>query len=288
MSKLGLGTAQFGLKYGINNSQGKISNEEAFKILKHCAKNGIEFLDTASDYGDSEKILGRCLGKIKSDFKVISKLRNCDLEDVESVFLATLARIGQNSLYGYLIHDFDFFIKNPSIWNTLVKFKQSGHVGKIGFSLYSPTQLKTLYSRKVDFDIVQVPYNVLDQRFESEFKQLKEKKVEIHIRSVFLQGLLFKKLEKLEDFFEPIAQKLTHLQNISRENKISISNLLLGFVHLNRNIDKIIIGVDSLNNLKENLNYPNYLTRIKSIYAELQTLSEKNENMILPINWRTK
>lgn len=286
MSKLGLGTVQFGLKYGINNPLSRVSKTEALKILKHCAENDVKLLDTAPDYGDSESVLGDCFLKIRSHFNVVSKLPNCDLNDVENIFFATLKKLGQKKIYGYLIHDFNFYEKNPSVWNRLSKLKNSGRIDKIGFSIYYPWQLKKLFSKKVNFDIVQVPYSVIDQRFERTFADLKEKKVEIHARSVFLQGLLFKKLARLDKFFEPLAQKLLFLRSISLENRIDISSLLLGFVHLNKNIDMIIIGVDSLNNLRENLQYPYYLPKVKALYNQLRTLSEKDERLTLPINWK--
>lgn len=114
MSKLVLGTAQFGLDYGINNKRGKLSKKEVFKILTYAKKNEIETLDTAYGYGDSEKIIGEFIKKNKICFKIISKLPKCNSKTVEYIFLKSLAKLSQDKIYGYLIHDFESFLKNNS------------------------------------------------------------------------------------------------------------------------------------------------------------------------------
>jgi len=288
MSKIALGTVQFGLNYGINNRGGKIPQSEAMKILNYCIENNINVIDTATNYGNSENVLGKCFKTLSGDFNVISKLPKCNLNKVESICYDSLKKLGIQKLYGYLIHDFDFFENNARVWHILLKLKENGFINKIGFSLYYPSQLEKIFASKIHFDILQVPYNVLDQRFGAMFQKLKKNKVEIHVRSVFLQGLLFKKPTTLNSFFNPIKKKIDYLHQVSFNKKISVSNLLLGFTHINDHIDKIVIGVDSMNDLKDNINYINYVSRVNDVYDELIQLAETNEEMILPTNWKLK
>jgi len=282
-SKLALGTAQFGLNYGINNSSGKIPKETAFEILKSALNNSIDTLDTAAAYGDSEDVIGSFISKTNNNFKIISKIisnTNC-IEGIES----SLARLHINNIYGLLIHNFNDFKNNSILWEKLQKLKQKGKVSKIGFSFYNPYEFSEVLESGITPDIIQAPYNVFDQRFASCFEKCNEKGIEVHTRSVFLQGLVFKNPNELNLFFAPIKQNLTKLTEISKEQKIAINSLCLCFAYLNSNINKVIIGVDSLNNLSENIASLKEIQRVKDIYKDLTNLEVKDEKMILPTKW---
>ncbi len=285
-NKLVLGTAQFGLNYGISNQRGKIPQKEIFKILKYAVKNKIDFLDTAYSYGDSEKIIGEFIKVNKTSFNIISKLPKCNSKAVKGFFFKSLARLKQDKIYGYLVHDFKSFLKDNTCWNVLEKLKKERKIKKIGFSLYYPSELKYLLKNNIDFDIIQIPYNIFDQRFTSYFSQLKKRKIEIYIRSVFLQGLVFKNPNKLEKKFIKIKDKLTSLRLISEKLNIPISAVCLNFTILNSYIDKVLIGVDSIDNLKENIKALKYKDRIKNIYSKVFSLKEDDKEAILPINWQ--
>ena len=282
-SKLALGTAQFGLNYGINNTSGKIPKESVFEILSSAAINSIDTLDTAEAYGDSEDVIGAFVSKTKSNFKIISKIteKSSSIESIEK----SLSRLHINSIYGFLIHSFDDFKKNNSLWKTLQELKKNGKVIKIGFSFYNPSEFDEVLAMGILPDIIQVPYSVFDQRFKTCFIRCKEKEIEVHTRSVFLQGLVFKKPDELNSFFAPIKQNIIKLNEISKEKKIAINSLCLCFAYLNSNINKVVIGVDSLNNLNENIKSLKELNRVKYIYKDLTNLEVKDENMILPTKW---
>ncbi|MBU1850359.1 MAG: aldo/keto reductase [Nanoarchaeota archaeon] len=281
--KLALGTAQFGLDYGINNNKGQITKQEAQKILKFALEHKLNFIDTAQTYGDSELIIGEFILNNKTNFKIISKFSTEKLST--KLFDESLKRLHSNRMYGCLVHDFESFKKNPSTWTILRKLKKEQKVKKIGFSLYYPKEVEYLLERKIPFDIIQVPFSILDQRFNELFPLLKKKKIEIHVRSVFLQGLLFKNPNKLKGEFKRIKNKLTLLQSISKENNIPLSALCINFAALNKYIDKIVIGVDSLKNLQENVNSIKYQKKVSLIYTKLQNLKELDERIILPLNW---
>jgi len=285
MNKISLGTAQFGINYGINNKRGKIPREEVFDILSEAIEFGIDTIDTAYDYGGSEKVIGDFLKSTRYKFKVVSKLPKCKYDKVKEIFESSLNNLGLYMTYGYLIHSFENYKNDKRIWNELEKLKKVGKIKKIGFSLYYPQELEYLLGHKVYFDMVQVPYSVFDQRFEPYFAELKQRNIEVHVRSVFLQGLVFKKLDELESRFLGIKPKLVFLYDLSKELNLPISVICLGFVLLN-DVDKVVIGVDSKENLIENIAKLKYISRISRIYERLKELKEDDENIILPINWK--
>ena len=285
-AKIALGTVQFGLAYGISNKKGQVSYSEVKDILRLAAEAGIETLDTAYDYGTSEEILGKALKNEKLRFKIISKLPViATLRELNEVIEISLRRLNQTAIYGYLIHDFASFINEPKIWDELTKFKRQKVIQKIGFSLYYPHQLETLEKCHIDYDIIQVPFNVFDQRFVSFFPKLRERGVEIHTRSIFLQGLFFKGIDKLHESFNSIKNKIIGIQNIANKYRIHLNELLLGFGLLNENIDRVIIGVDSIDHLKKNLNVLLSMDKIEQIRELLFQFREEEETILLPFNW---
>jgi uncharacterized protein len=185
-----------------------------------------------------------------------------------------------------LIHHFDFFLENQNIWRDLKQIKEEGLVEKIGISLYYPWELDYILDKHIDFDIVQFPYSIFDQRFSPYLQKLKDMYKEVYIRSVFLQGLVFKPVSELSDRFFTIKSKLEVLNKYSNELNISISSICLNFALLNPLVDKVIIGVDCLENLMENLQSLNDKEKVKMIYSNLISFKEDDENIILPINWK--
>lgn len=281
-----LGTAQFGFDYGINNLDGKIPKKEVFRILKYAWKNKIRILDTAAGYGESEKIIGEFINKYKLHFRIITgEFPQCTAKNLEKGFLISLKNLNQEKVSGYLIHNFDHFLKDEKIWQSLEKLKAEGRIEKIGFSLYYPDQLKLIFKKNIKPDIIQIPYSFFDQRFAEHLPLLKKKSIRIYARSVFLQGLIFKKLASLENKFLKIKDKLIFLQRISQKAGIPLSALAINFACLNEHIDKIVVGVDSLKNLQENLKGLRYKNKVKKIYPQLLSLKEDEEKLILPINW---
>jgi len=228
--KIILGTVQFGYDYGINNQTGKINEQEAEDILSLSFSSGIKKLDTSLGYGESEAIIGRVLNKYSLDFKIISKyLRSAG--KVKDVFEKSLASLQVDYLYGYLVHHFNDYKDNPLIWNDFIVLKEYGKIEKIGFSIYSPTELIYLLDKNISIDIVQFPYNIFDRQFTPYLEELKARKVEIHVRSVFLQGLFFKDIKSLSPLFYPLKPYL-------------IESLALLYVLQNSLIDNVLIGVN--------------------------------------------
>ena len=279
--KLGLGTVQFGCNYGISNKKGQVSYDEISKILDFAQKSGIDTIDTACLYGASEKVLGQF---DLSGFNVVTKTikvdktldRNTNLERFRDAFYASQKNLGYIELYGLLFHEANDLIgvNGYELWELVSDFKEKDYVQKIGVSVYTPEQLIQIID-KFDIDIVQLPLNILDQRFLYIMKELKEKNIEVHTRSTFLQGLLLMKDYEINSYFEDIK----HLLKEIPEPKLAHA---LQFVNQIQEVDKIIVGTTCLNDLKE------IIEALKTPLAQTDYSRFKitDERYILPQNWR--
>lgn len=276
VSKIVLGTVQFGTQYGIN-SVGRPDLNMVQSILETAHSCGIVKLDTSAAYGNSEDILGQSI-KDKSAFQIISKYPKCGMSVFEA-FNQTLKYLQVNTLYGYLLHHFSIYKENPSVWNAFINLKRKGLVDKIGFSLYSPEELDLILNNNIEFDLVQFPYNVFDRQFEPYFEPLKDRGVEIHVRSTFLQGLFFKDRNALPAKLLPLKKYLQKLDQYSVENNISISELALNYNLQNQYIDGVLIGVDNVEQLKINL------SSILKERIELD-INVKEKDLLNPVNWQ--
>lgn len=280
VNKLVIGTAQFGLKYGINNKTGKVDTNEIIKILNTCKKNNIQYFDTAHSYGDSEKILGQYF----SNKEIISKFPEVqNKNELIKIFYETLSNIGQDKLYGYLAHNPKSIIENSEIWEQLLEFKTSGLVRKIGYSLYEPVDLEKLLEKNKIPDIIQIPYSILDNKFDNYLKYLKKINVEIHVRSIFLQGLYFVNPEDLHISLTSIKPFLKKIQYEAKNQNSSLEFFLMSYVLQKKEIDKIVIGIDSNDQLLGNLIHDN----TKSFdYSFIQEFPKIDENLINPSLWK--
>ena len=288
ISKICLGTVQFGLDYGIANHRGKVPKPEVFEIFKYAQEIGLRTLDTSMAYGDSEIIIGE-FGKPKIPFEIVSKiLIDSDVSDsnnMRSKLQDSLQRLKIKQLYACLIHRFEDFLKHGQIWEVLKTARQEGLVKKIGFSLYRPEELELIWDRGVSFDIVQVPFSIFDRRFEKYFELLKEKNIEIHVRSVFLQGLAFLKPDQLPEKLRYASGTIDQLQNISQRHNLPIGAVCLNYVLLNSLIDKVVIGVDSLEHLKKNVHNLEEFNKVSDLRDNLKDLAISDEEVLLPFKW---
>ena len=283
-SKLILGTVQFGVNYGINNNAGQVTQTEVNRILEYAAENGIEKLDTSSAYGNSEEALGNSNLINCKKTAVISKYPRCSKSPRECLN-DSLKKLGVNSLYGYLIHHFDFYQEKPDIWTEIEQLKSEGLIQNIGFSLYTPEQLEYLVNNKVKFDIIQLPYNMFDRQFESYFPKLKELGVEIHTRSVFLQGLFFKAFDAFPEKLMPMRKYVEKLQNYCKEQNINIANLAVAYSISKQAIDGVLMGVDNCNQLQSNIECANYNLSLEDI-AFVDSIEVKEKELLNPVNWK--
>ncbi len=257
--KLGLGTVQFGQNYGVSNSQGKTPLSEVERILDLAAAHGIRVLDTAPAYGTSEEVLGQVLSSVHR-FVIVTKtpkfpgtqITNQDADILESAFLDSLRKLRQSQIYGLLIHDANNLLAPGCelIVDKLLELKRRGLVQKIGFSAYTPAQVKQILAKFI-VDIVQIPFSVLDQRMRLEgcFRQLKQSGIEIHARSVFLQGLLLMQPDSLPSYFAGIKTHLERYHRLIRDRGLSEVRAALGFAMNTEELDVVLCGVTSCQEL---------------------------------------
>ena len=282
--KLALGTVQFGLTYGINNQSGIPNDDELASIFSFANKSGIDMLDTAQGYGNSEERIGSLA---KDEFSVTSKFKQLTAPfPFHTELQKSLNNLKKQSLYGYMAHDGDLLIENPYWWEGLQLAKEQGLVKKIGYSLYTVEQLVSLFGKKMIPDIIQFPYNILDRRFESFLPQLVSMGVEIHTRSVYLQGLFQMESSQVPNYLEPLKTYLSTIKEIAKRNQLSIGQICLGFAITNPLINKVVIGIDNLFQLKENVSICKIDNLSEEIMNELLSIEVKEINLLNPANWK--
>jgi len=255
--KLALGTVQFGLNYGIGNSTGQVSQEEGFSILEIAKNAGVDTLDTAIAYGNSELVLG-AIGV--HDWHVITKLPplSVDRSNVYTWVIdqvrGSLERLQISKIDGLLLHRPDqlFELGGIELLAALGDLKDQGVVSKIGVSVYAPDELARLFDL-ARFDIVQAPLNILDRRLvESGWaSQLSQEGVEVHSRSSFLQGVLLMTDETRPKIFDRWPTIWKTWSSWTRESNLSPLQACILYSLSIDEVDKVIVGVDSTKQLEQ-------------------------------------
>jgi len=286
-SKLALGSANFGLDYGLANNTGKISASELLDILLFAKKACIEVIDTAQAYGDSESRIGSLCDDNKFNFvtKIGAEYTNSSLDhSVISSVKQSCKRLNQSRLYAVMLHRPEILLSDhgSEVVRELQMLKEQGIISKVGVSIYAPEILMDI-SRVIKLDIIQVPFNVFDQQILSSgwSEKLKSNGVEIHTSSVFLQGLLLLQRSSLPGYF--INYWPAHFDawyeflNYNRADPLEIA---LKFALQQDWIDKIVVGVDSVSQL-------NALVEIEksSELTDFPLLGCNDPNLINPSKW---
>lgn len=288
IAKLALGTVQFGLTYGVSNTRGQVPQAEVDEILDIATSAGVDLLDTAQAYGSSEAALGAYLRRRPAAFKVVTKVKDVPGPQVPGSLRASLERTGAGRFYGVLMHSYEEHLANPDRYAGLAEARRSGLTLKTGFSLYRPEQAESLLAARTDFDLVQVPYSLLDRRFERVFPALKAAGVEIHVRSVFLQGLLLMSPEAIPAGLQRAVPKVAALHLYAEKNGLAPAAVCAGFALSNPLVDRVVMGVDGPTALRENLAALAAMPDgpLQGQQRELDCLAEADEALILPHNWK--
>ena len=283
-TRLALGTAQFGLDYGLNNRAGQPALATVAEVLAQAQAAGLTLLDTAAAYGNSEARLGELLVNDAS-FAIVTKLGAGPPAEVSAHLEASLARLGRSAVYGVLFHAFGPLRDNPAAWHALQSARTAGLTQRIGVSLYHPHEAEWLLAEGFDLDLIQLPYSVFDQRFAAVLPQLAARGVEVHVRSAFLQGLLLREPADLPPFFQPLAPKLVRLRALVAEAGIPLPAALLLFAVGAPGAARVVVGVDSAANLRENLAAAAYTEQAAAVRPALVALAETTDHFILPYVW---
>ena len=320
--KLALGTVQFGLDYGISNKQGQVSKNQVKDILLQAQALGIDTLDCAGAYGNSEKVLGEVFKKAPSNlqFNIVSKIPALTNEQslINKFFSRSLNHLQCDKIDTLLFHHAENLLNHPQrhhLFQQLQSLKSQGKVNRIGVSVYNPEQLKVIASQ-YPIDLAQVPMNIFDQRFLStDIIQLcQQKNIKLHVRSLFLQGLLLIEQDKLPAYFAPYQEKLKVFTELAKYLSCSKLTLALAIVAqdllslkvksevdietkaLNKQsnipkqgdlIEKVVVGVCSATQLTEIVNAYTKAKELLLSPEALLSLADERLGLINPSLWAT-
>lgn len=283
--RLALGTVQFGLPYGIANQAGQVSREQAGEILSVARESGIDTLDTAIAYGDSEANLGAIGTK---GFKLVTKLPAlpegvADIEGwVKAQMQASLRRLDVDSVYGLLLHRSENLLGATPMVQALERLKAEGLVQKIGVSIYSPQELDAV-TQACAIDLVQAPLNLMDRRLLTSgwLQRLHDQGIEVHARSVFLQGLLLMPRAAIPAKFERWALLWDAWHDGLARNHLSATAASLQYPLSLPQIDRVVVGVDSASQLRELV----VIAQTPALQQDWSALVCEDENLINPAHW---
>ena len=283
-----LGSAQFGLNYGVTNQFGQLKLREIKKILQHAISNNINIIDTASAYGKSEKNIGSFSDL---NFKIITKLPQLSCKkvniqkDINKIIKNSLNNLKINNIDTLLIHAPDQLLteRGDLIYKALNDLKDNKLINKLGISVYDTKILKEILN-KYDIDVVQAPVNIFDTRF---IKQditslLLERDIKLHARSIFLQGVLLNS-ENLPNYFKKWTNIFDEYRAWASNISLSPLDICIQFLKKNKMIEGIIIGVDSLDQLKEVIKSYNNDSDVDISPPEF---INTNSDLINPTKWK--
>ena len=283
ISKIAIGTAQFGLDYGIANQNGKVNINEIRLILDFAHNNNINTLDTAKAYGNSEKSIGRYLKQRPHSWNIITKINDGDVSIVEQI------QDSKEKLTVFpniiLAHSANLFL-DPIFQSRLQEIKDRELITSIGVSLYSEEEINQMLDSKIKPDVIQLPMNILDTRLyrSGVLSKLFDREIEIHVRSVFLQGLFYLSQDQLKSRFNDVVPFVNRLESIAAGNGLKLSELALLWLVSLEEISKVVIGVDNADQLKTHLIALEKKVDA-SVFEEVLSVHYENETIINPSLW---
>ena len=286
-SKLALGTVQFGMPYGATNQHGQVSRDEVVRILKLAQVAGLNLLDTASTYGNSEEVLGWALQEagLTSDFTVVSKVFLRPEHDLKPQVFGqvekTLRDLRGASLESLMIHHGHQLPEfGESLAKILLAAKAEFKIAKLGASFYSPTELVKA-NEVLNLDVVQVPFNLFNQDFAQTFTPTLNP--EVHVRSVFLQGVLLTPVEKRPSYFHRFANEFSAYDRELKRTGLSPLQLNLAHALATPWIDRTVLGVTSAAELGEIIDT---LSTLPPSITGARALASHDPHLTNPANWK--
>ncbi|MDY7034791.1 MAG: aldo/keto reductase, partial [Thermodesulfobacteriota bacterium] len=281
------------MEYGVSNKTGKPDFRTAYDIVRTAWDHGITYFDTAQAYGDSEEVLGKCIKELRTGNKaqpsVISKLiLNNDFYDIDRILKrvdVSIEKLGLNELWGLMLHRESYLDRGRNFLTNIVSIlKSSKKIKNFGVSVYSAEKAIEALNMP-EIDIVQVPFNVFDQRAldKGVFHLAAEKKKTVFIRSVYLQGLLLLNPNQVQDNLSFSRDMLKKYHSFSRDCDIPPKLLALTFVLKKAPDAMIVIGSENAEQVKENV----FLLReAKEVcLPDISFLSTTDPRLINPSLW---
>lgn len=254
--KLALGTVQFGMKYGAFNCEGQVSSDEVRAILGLAQRAGIDLLDTAHAYGSSEAVLGEA--GAGNNFRLVTKIPPLNGVDpaaqVEAMFASSLERLQVGKVYGLMLHRAEDLAgaQGAAVWRALERLRDQGLVDRIGFSAYGPEEAMSLL-RRFPVELIQVPLNVFDRRHleAGTLAHCHQRGVEVHVRSVFLQGFALSEPEQLSAYLAQWRDVLAAFRGCAAELGLSPLQAALRFSLDAVGVERVVVGVDRAEQLAQ-------------------------------------
>ena len=283
--RLILGTAQFGLDYGISNSDGKIPQDETEKILDKAYEFGIRKLDTASAYGDAEKVIGNYLKKNKlKEFNITTKIYSKE-SSLEEHLELSLKNLEQNKISTLLFHSFETFLFYKT---KIIDFYKRYHGRKfdhLGVSVYTLDEMESLLDEKY-VNKIQLPFNLFDRSKEKKdlIRKLRLRGKSIEVRSIYLQGLFFLSPESLNTRLSSFRSTLKELRIISNKYEQKIQDIALRYVISKSYLDEIVFGINKLEHLDELIKV-DFTPLNKDIIDDIENLHIENKLLLNPTRW---
>jgi len=275
------------MNYGIANRNGRVVQKEVSSILNFAWKNGIKCLDTAEAYGVSELVIGTHLeAHPNQSWEIITKVR-ATRDSVANQINSSKKKLGIQPTV-LLAHDTDSFLTSD-FQEELAKARDHGMISKLGVSLYRQDEIERVMTAKVPPEIIQLPMNILDTRLyrNGVLTELNNQNIEIHVRSVFLQGLFYLTALELRDNFSEVVPYLDRLRAISESANVSVAELSLLWLASLEQVSKIVVGVDNSSQLQGHL-----ATLQQSVgtayFDEALSIHFNNEQILNPSLWRKK
>jgi aryl-alcohol dehydrogenase-like predicted oxidoreductase len=284
MNRIVLGGAQLGLPYGILNGGETLSREAVARILDTAVSHGIDSIDTAIAYGQSETVIGETA---QNRFKIISKLPPIpsDIANVSqwvrTQIDASLSRLNCSSLEALLLHHPQDLIgpHGSELYAAINSLLSEKIIERFGVSIYAPNELDGIIG-KFNIDVVQAPLNVFDRRIIGVTDQLSALNIEVHVRSVFLQGVLIANPKDRPQRFQPWSEHFARFDEWVHSTGMSAMACCLGFALQQPGVTKLVIGTTSKESLTE------IMTSIPNIHLEVPAdLQSSSEQLIDPRVW---
>lgn len=288
-ARIGLGSVQWGVEYGVANHYGRTSRSEVARILAAGRDIGIQVIDTAALYGEAEAVLGE---QDLTNLRVVTKtpryerslITAAEAEDLKETFACSLSRLRLPSVYGLLAHHANDLLDpgGELLIDALHSLREEGRVSCIGVSVYDGAQIEALLERFTP-DLVQLPLSVFDQRLinDGSLKRLASLGVEIHVRSAFLQGLLLMHPDSTPPYFEPWREHLRAWHNFCDAHNVLPQQAALAFVCDQPEINCCLIGVENCSQLNQSLEGLDAVADFDVAQFACSDLA-----LVNPVNWR--
>ena len=286
VDKIILGTAQFGMNYGIANQNGQISEDEIKKILDLAWNHGIKTLDSAKVYGNSEEQIAKYLTKnTKNTWIIITKFTHVDTTLSNQIKYSTNKLTTKPSIV--LAHSAKLFLDDK--FQKELSYLKRNYSLKIGVSLYTKEEIYQVLNSNIKPDVIQLPMNILDTRLHRNgaLDKIYENGVEIHVRSVFLQGLFYLSEDQISKHFIDVLPYLKKMKSIAKKSNLTLSELSLLWLTSLRQVSKVIIGVDNSSQLKSHIETLNKNVG-NSSFDEILSIHYENNNILNPSLWPSK